>query len=146
MSEESLVLGLGEKCRTLKYFKVRGEGRATEQKCNMLPKRRSCVIYYLQHAILVGNIFQTNKGYRALLIWIRQYRKGRCSLSFPTSPFSGCREFRAPTGRGFQGGGFSSPHGQQKVSDLKIFLEHPVGVGSVGWLQKANTHLSAAHK
>lgn len=27
MSEESLVLGLGEKCRTLKYFKVR-EGLA----------------------------------------------------------------------------------------------------------------------
>lgn len=33
MSEESLVLGLGEKCRTLKYFKVRGAGRATEEKC-----------------------------------------------------------------------------------------------------------------
>lgn len=146
MSEESLVLGLGEKCRTLKYFKVRGAGRATEQKCNMLPKRQSFVIYYLQHAILVGNIFHTNKGYRALLIWIRQYRKGQCSLSFPVSLVSASRAFRTPTRTGFQDGGFSSRHGQQKGSDLKIFLKHPIKADSVRWSQKANTCLSAAHK
>lgn len=77
MSEESLVLGLGEKCRTLKYFKVRGVGRASEQKCNTLPKKQSLVIYYLHLAIFVCSIFQANKGYKTFKIYIRQCIKGR---------------------------------------------------------------------